>query len=555
MGQACTLNKTPVKYLVDEKPKRKRVMKQQLFLNENAEELFQEIKRLKEENEYLRRYIEERDSIKRFDEIIKNPACSTVRVFPEINSIFKRAENHVAEFFNAQTWNPKHASIQIHGDRYIMVRGPSLTVELFKLINGIFQDEKKATKFVRDLLFDLAHNIGKSDAINFLKKTQVTDAVERLSAGPVMFAFTGWAFVDISKESTPIPEADKYTLIYDHPYSFEADSYVRAGIKTCAPICSMNCGFSSGWCEEAFGVKLVAKEILCKARGDHTCRFIQAHPDRINSVIRDYQKRHPEVQNLFIESAIPGFFERRTLNDTQQKKIIEERNKAIEALDALQHQNNLLARERQKVFDLLKNILPEKIASKMANGEEVSAEKRNATILFADVVGFTQTSSKLKPEEVVTWLETIFMELDKLTDKYKIEKIKTIGDAYMCAAGIPDEREDHTETLAKFALETQQKLLQIKVPHTNSAVQMRIGMHTGSVVCGVLGGKKYLFDVWGDTVNVASRMESHGVAGKIHVTQQVYDILKHKYNFESREMINVKGKGLLQTYFLLGPKT
>lgn len=146
----------------------------------------------------------------------------------------------------------------------------------------------------RRLLFDIAHAIGKMDARSFHQKMCVYDPIERLSAGPIHFAYTGWAFVDISAESKPTANEDYY-LLYDHPFSFEADAWEKSGKKSTSCVCTMNAGYSSGWCEESFGIPLVASEIMCKARGDSACRFIMAQPSRIGQFIHNYLQNHPEI--------------------------------------------------------------------------------------------------------------------------------------------------------------------------------------------------------------------------------------------------------------------
>jgi class 3 adenylate cyclase len=172
-------------------------------------------------------------------------------------------------------------------------------------------------------------------------------------------------------------------------------------------------------------------------------------------------------------------------------------------------------------------------------------------VLFADIVDFTRLSANIAPEAVVGYLNIIFSEFDQLAQDLDLEKIKTIGDAYMVVGGVPTPRKDHTEAVVEMALamlDTCTRLSQgTEMPFT-----MRIGINTGPVVAGVIGIKKFIYDLWGDTVNLASRMESHGVTGEIQVTDAVYERMRAKYLFEPRGKIEIKGRGQQQTYLLKG---
>jgi len=215
--------------------------------------------------------------------------------------------------------------------------------------------------------------------------------------------------------------------------------------------------------------------------------------------------------------------------------------------------NNAI-KEREKSNKLLLNILPKKIAQILKKKEGVIAERfSEVSVLFADLVGFTSISKILPPEELVTLLNDIFCRFDDLINLLGLEKIKTIGDAYMAAGGLPEPRKDHAEAIANLALEMLQALTHFNAEN-QQAFDIRIGIHTGSVVAGVIGVKKFVYDVWGDTVNTASRMESHGISGQIQVSEKTYEILKDGYEFKERGIINVKGKGEMYTYLLQGIK-
>ncbi len=212
----------------------------------------------------------------------------------------------------------------------------------------------------------------------------------------------------------------------------------------------------------------------------------------------------------------------------------------------------LLREEQEKAESLLLNILPAPVAARLKSGDQVIAESfSDVTILFADLVNFTEISSQIAPEDLVRLLNEIFSEFDRLAERHGLEKIKTIGDAYMVVGGLPIPRPDHAEAVAEMALEMQAKISQIG---NCQRLSIRIGINTGPVVAGVIGIKKFIYDLWGDTVNVASRMESHGLPDTIHVTEQTYQALSHKYVFQSRGLVSVKGKGEMPTYLLVDRK-
>lgn len=210
--------------------------------------------------------------------------------------------------------------------------------------------------------------------------------------------------------------------------------------------------------------------------------------------------------------------------------------------------------EQEKSERLLLNILPKPIADRLKQGQNIIADSfTEVTVLFADIVGFTTLSSYTPPRDLVILLNEIFSRLDRLAEQHGLEKIKTIGDAYMVVGGLPTPRTDHAEAVADMALDMQQEITALESGN-GEPLNIRIGIHTGPVVAGVIGAKKFSYDLWGDTVNIASRMESHGLTGRIQVTQEIYDCLRDTHIFESRGLISVKGRGELPAYFLTGRK-
>jgi adenylate cyclase len=218
-----------------------------------------------------------------------------------------------------------------------------------------------------------------------------------------------------------------------------------------------------------------------------------------------------------------------------------------------------LAIEQEQSENLLLNILPQPIAQRLKQSQantktsniSIADEYNNATVMFADIVGFTDLSSRIPPQQLVDLLNQIFSRFDLLAEFYKLEKIKTIGDAYMVVGGLPNLRSDHAAAIASMAIDMLDAIAQFNLD-TGEKFQIRVGINSGAVVAGVIGIKKFIYDLWGDTVNIASRMESHGVPGRIHVSAATYELLKEQFLFEERGVISVKGKGEMQTYWLKG---
>lgn len=211
-----------------------------------------------------------------------------------------------------------------------------------------------------------------------------------------------------------------------------------------------------------------------------------------------------------------------------------------------------LAAERDRSRRLLLNVLPEPIANRLEGGEQVIADSHaSVTVLFADICGFTDYASRVTPEQLVERLDAIFRRFDARCAAHGLEKIKTIGDAYMVAGGLPEALPDHAERVARFALEMLDAIEAVNA-ETGESFAVRIGVHSGPVVAGVIGQRKFAYDLWGDAVNVASRMESHGEPGRVQVSASVAELLRGRFALEDRGTVPVKGKGPMQTYWL-GP--
>ena len=221
---------------------------------------------------------------------------------------------------------------------------------------------------------------------------------------------------------------------------------------------------------------------------------------------------------------------------------------------AVDRAETALEAEHAKSEALLHNIMPPAVAERLKENPEVIADSHKpVTILFADIVGFTNMAGRTSPDELVKLLNNVFSRFDALVEDADLEKIKTIGDAYMVVAGLPAGRDDHAEAIARLALAMMDETA-AAARETGEKLQIRVGIHSGDVVAGVIGQRKFAYDIWGDTVNVAARMESTGVAGRIQISPETADLLRGQFELERRGEIEVKGKGLMETWFLTGEK-
>jgi len=258
---------------------------------------------------------------------------NTVEVPKQFKALFEKAQDCVDKYFKAKQEMPSRGIIEIFGERYLLVRAASMSVDFFETVKNLYKDkgEEEARNVAKQLLFDIAHATGKEDAKNFHNKMKLKNPMEKLSVGPVHFAYSGWAFVNIFPESRPLPNENFY-LIYDHSFSFESDAWGRAGKKSDFPVCIMNAGYSSGWCEESFGVTLVASEIMCKAKGDKVCRFIMAHPSKIKHYIEKYTQKEPVLAKKVTKYEIPSFFKVKQM-EKERNEIAKEKEKLLYGLN------------------------------------------------------------------------------------------------------------------------------------------------------------------------------------------------------------------------------
>ena len=279
--------------------------------------------------------------------IVGSDHLRTVKVPPQFEVPFLRAQDYVARYFADRVEQPDTATISIAGERYVLLRAASLSVEFVEMVMKLYQDQgtQQARSVANNLLFDLAHALGKADARAFQEKMAVSDPIDNLSAGPIHFAFSGWAFVDISPQSRPSPD-ENYFLLYDHPFSFESHSWIARHKRSDTPVCIMNAGYSSGWCEESFGLPLVAAEVECLAAGDAHCRFIMAPPARIEEHLAAYARergmRAGATSAGSHAGVVPEFFQRKRLEEELREANESLERRVAERTRDLEHANEQL---------------------------------------------------------------------------------------------------------------------------------------------------------------------------------------------------------------------
>jgi class 3 adenylate cyclase len=245
----------------------------------------------------------------------------------------------------------------------------------------------------------------------------------------------------------------------------------------------------------------------------------------------------------------PVLLRARVKTSVERKRL---RDQEALRMRQLKKQHEALASEQAKTEQLLLNILPRKIAQRLKSGEEHIADAfPNVSVLFADMVGFTAMSRTMTASALVEVLGDLFSRFDLITEKHGLEKIKTIGDCYMLAGGVPDPMDDHAHAVIDAAIEFCTALEEMR-ERTGGALRMRIGVHSGPIVAGVIGLRKFTYDLWGDTVNVASRMESTGEPGRIHVSVNTANLVKNDFKLESRGSIEVQSLGQVETFFVNG---
>ena len=362
------------------------------------------IKELKKEIDLLKK---ENQSLKILHQNTDKP---TVKVPKDIQPVFSTAEKLVKNYFNSLKFNPSEGCIEINKERYVLVRASALSHEFLNSIKYLYKDrgEDEALSIGKNILFDLSHVLGLEDARNFHKKMKLKDPISKLSAGPVYFAYTGWAFVDILPESNPTPDKN-FFITYKHPYSFEADSWIKSGKKSETPVCIMNAGYSSGWTEASFGMPLTAVEISCRAKGDKDCTFIMAPPDKIDSYL---PKNLSKKKKHAIE--IPSFLE--------QKKVEEKLNSSLAEKEFLLKEIHHRVKNNLQIISSLLNLQADNIE------DAVTKEKYTESIgrikSMAIIHELLYRSKNLSTIEIKEYLNEL---VSYITNTYSVNKNITVN--------------------------------------------------------------------------------------------------------------------------------
>ncbi len=335
---------------------------------------------------------------------------TTVIVPDEISELFGTIEVMIREYFNDVNFDPNSGEITIHGQRYVLFRSDSLSYEFLDLIKERYSNrpEQEAISIGNNFLYDNAKVIGKKDAIAFHKSLGLAEPIEKLSAGPIHFAFTGWANVEIFEDSRPTPD-DNYFLSFQHHNSFEAQSWIKAGKKSNIPVCTMNCGYSAGWCEESFSLALTTVEITCEAKGDDACTFIMAPSDKIEQYVGE-RVDLSEVEQF----EIPVFFKRKNIEE-QLRESLDQKEMLIREIHH-RVKNNL------QVISSLLRLQMDTIDNKKFKEEfEASINRVNTMAVVHELMYQREDFDKVNLSSYLNELTKSLVQLYALNNEVKID--------------------------------------------------------------------------------------------------------------------------------------
>lgn len=387
-------------------------------MNSSTEELRQRIAELEAENKALR------------EGYHTHVTGKTVAAPPQFQELFNVAEKTVGEYFTRINLRPSEGTITINDERYVLVRASALSYEFFNKIIDLYSDrgEAEAILIGKNFLFDIAHVLGIEDAKNFTKKMGITDPVSKLSAGPVHFAYAGWAFVDILTESKPTPD-DNFFLKFNHPYSFESSSWIKTGKKSAFPVCVMNAGYSSGWCEESFGLSLTAVEVSCRAKGDEHCTFIMAPPNRIH----EYLTKEQQQGKSSAVYDVPMFFERKKAEEKIKASLFEKEVLLKEihhrVKNNLQIISSLLKLQSSFLNDPRLNSILQSSQQRIKTMAIVHEKLYQSDLQFVNVASYVRSIAQMSLETFSDGTKDIKFEFDFTTSVvyFKIDKAIPCG--------------------------------------------------------------------------------------------------------------------------------
>jgi signal transduction histidine kinase/CheY-like chemotaxis protein len=343
---------------------------------------------------------------------------NTVSVPDAIKPLFDKAQIVVGDYFRDLKMDPNKGTIEINDQRYVLVRASALSTDFLSTIQKLYADrgDKEAMAIGKNFLFDIAHVIGINDAVNFHTKMNLTDPIAKLSAGPVHFAYSGWAYVDILPESTPSPD-ENFCLIYNHPFSFEADSWIRSGKKSDSAVCIMNAGYSSGWCEQSFGMQLTSVEVTCKAKGDEKCTFIMSPPHKIQEHLNRFHAGAAAI-NEKMSYDIPTFFERKKVEEKMQIARLKAEESDRSKSEFLANMSHEIRTPMNAIMGYVDLILKDNLDSEHREYLETVRESGQMLLsLINDVLDLSKIEAgQLVVENSACSLKEIFRQVEYLAD-------------------------------------------------------------------------------------------------------------------------------------------